>query len=113
MRFAPAAIRPTSPIVSFTGSARGSTKGARLPAGSGARRVVTDERVRGGRLALAIAGSAMVCVLCTVAAAAQAARFDLLASDTVGGINGLTAYTVRDNQTASCYFVYVLDAEKG
>ena len=38
---------------------------------------------------------------------------DLLASDTVGGIKGLTAYTVRDNQTASCYTVFVLDAEKG
>jgi len=73
---------------------------------------VTDERVRGGRLALAITGSAIVYVACTVAAAAQA-RFDLLASDTVGGIKGLTAYTVRDNQTASCYTVFVLDAEKG
>jgi hypothetical protein len=83
-----------------------------LPAGNGARRVVTDERVRSGRLALTIAGSAIVYVACSVAAAAQA-RFDLLASDTVGGIKGLTAYTVRDNQTASCYTVFVLDAEKG
>jgi len=73
---------------------------------------VTDERVRGGRLALAITGFAIVYVACTDAAAAQA-RFDLLASDTVGGIKGLTAYTVRDNQTASCYTVFVLDAEKG
>jgi hypothetical protein len=73
---------------------------------------VTDERVRSGRLALAITGSALACVACTAAAAAQA-RFDLLASDTVGGINGLNAYTVRDNQTASCYTVFVLDAEKG
>jgi len=73
---------------------------------------VTDARVHSGRLALAITGSAIVYVACTVAAAAQA-RFDLLASDPVGGINGLTAYTVRDNQTASCYTVFVLDAEKG
>jgi hypothetical protein len=82
-----------------------------LPAGSGAWRIVTDERVHSGRLALAIAGSVMVSVACTVAAAQT--RFDLLASDTVGGIEGLTAYTVRDNQTASCYTVFVLDAEKG
>jgi hypothetical protein len=73
---------------------------------------VTDERIRSGRLALTFAGSAIVYVACTVAAAAQA-RFDLLASDTVGGIKGLTAYTVRDNQTASCYTVFVLDAETG
>jgi hypothetical protein len=71
---------------------------------------VTDECIRGARLALAIAGSAMVCVVCAVAAAAQT-RFDLLASDRIGGINGLTAYTVRDNQTASCYTVFVLDAD--
>jgi hypothetical protein len=73
---------------------------------------VTDERVRSGRLALTIAASAIVYVACSVAAAAQA-RFDVLASDTVGGIKGLTAYTVRDNQTASCYTVFVLDAEMG
>ena len=73
---------------------------------------MTDERIRSGRLALTFAGSAIVYVACTVAAAAQA-RFDVLASDTVGGIKGLTAYTVRDNQTASCYTVFVLDAEKG
>ena len=73
---------------------------------------MTDERIRSGRLALTFAGSAIVYVACTVAAAAQA-RFDLLASDTVGGIKGLTAYTVRDNQTASCYTVFVLDAETG
>jgi hypothetical protein len=72
---------------------------------------VTDARVNCGRLALAIAGSVMVCVAGTVAAAQT--RFDLLASDTVGGINGLTAYTLRDNQTASCYTVFVLDAAKG
>ena len=83
-----------------------------MPAGNGARRVVTDERIRSGRLALTFAGSAIVYVACTVAAAAQA-RFDVLASDTVGGIKGLTAYTVRDNQTASCYTVFVLDAETG
>ena len=71
---------------------------------------MTDERVRRGRLARAITGSVIVCVAGTVAAAQT--RFDLLASDTVGGINGLTAYTVRDNQTASCYTVFVLDAEK-
>jgi hypothetical protein len=73
---------------------------------------VTDERLRSGRLALAIAGSAIVYMACSANAAAQA-RFDLLASDTVGGIKGLTAYTVRDNQTASCYTVFVLDAETG
>ena len=73
---------------------------------------MTDARDRNGRLEGAISGSVMVCVFCTVAAAAQT-RFDLVASDTVGGINGLTAYTVRDNQTASCYTVFVLDAEKG
>jgi hypothetical protein len=72
---------------------------------------VTDARVRAGRLALAITGSVMVCVARPVAAVAQT-RFDVLASDTVGAINGLTAYTVRDNQTASCYTVFVLDAEK-
>jgi len=83
-----------------------------LPAGNGARRAVTDERVPSGRLALTITASAIVYVACTVAAAAQA-RFDVLASDTVGGIKGLTAYTVRDNQTASCYTVFVLDAETG
>jgi hypothetical protein len=73
---------------------------------------VTDERGRSGRRALAITGFVMVGVAWTVAAAAQT-RFDLLARDTVAGINGLTAYTVRDNQTASCYTVFVLDAEKG
>jgi hypothetical protein len=72
---------------------------------------VTDARVRRGRLALAIAAPVMVCVACTVASAQT--RFDLLASDSVGGINGLTAYTLRDNQTASCYTVFVLDAAKG
>lgn len=72
---------------------------------------MTDARVHSGRLALAIAGSAIVCVAGTVASGQT--RFDLLASDTVGGINGLTAYTLRDNQTASCYTVFVLDAAKG
>src|SRR4051812_46133772 len=107
MRFAPAAIRRTSPIVSFTRSGRGSTKGGRLPAGSGARRVVTDARGHSGHRALAVTGFVIVGVLCGVAAAAQT-RFDLLARDSVAGINGLTAYTVRDNQTASCYTVFVL-----
>jgi hypothetical protein len=73
---------------------------------------VTDAPVRSGRLALAIAGFMVVSAVCSAAAAAQT-RFDLLASDTVGGINGLTAYTVRDNQTASCYTVFVLDGARG
>ena len=73
---------------------------------------MTDERVRGRLRELAILGSVMVLVAGAGAAAAQA-RFDLLASDGVGGINGLTAYTIRDNRTASCYTVFVLDGEKG
>ena len=76
------------------------------------RRVVTDERVRSGRLALTITGSAIVCPGSVPVAAAAQARFDLLASDTVGGIKGLTACTVRDNQAASCYTVFVLDAPR-
>ncbi len=72
---------------------------------------MTDERVRGGHRELAILTSVMVLVAGAGTAAAQA-RFDLLASDGVGGISGLTAYTVRDNRTASCYTVFVLDGEK-
>jgi hypothetical protein len=49
-----------------------------------------------------------VCSMVTSPAAAQS-RFEVLGADTVAAIAGLNVYTIRDNQMASCYTVFVID----
>jgi len=49
-----------------------------------------------------------VCWMVTPAAAAQS-RFEVLGADPVAAIEGLNIYTIRDNQMASCYTVFVID----
>src|SRR5262245_17278743 len=48
-----------------------------------------------------------------VAATAAQTRFDVLGSDVVKGLNGMTVYTVRDNRTAQCFTLFVTDGERG
>jgi hypothetical protein len=52
-----------------------------------------------------------VCLLVLFGTAANAQnRMDVIAQTSVGGINGLRAITIRDDQRASCYTLFILDA---
>ncbi len=48
-----------------------------------------------------------VCSMVTPPAVAQS-RFEVLGADSVAAIEGLNVYTIRDNQMASCYTVFVI-----
>ena len=57
---------------------------------------------------LAIAASC-VCSFAASPAAAQS-RFDVLSVDAIAAVKGMNVYTIRDNQIAACYSVFVIDA---
>jgi hypothetical protein len=49
-----------------------------------------------------------VCWICVSHATAAQSRFDVVATDAVSGVNGLTVYTIRDNRAARCYTLFVV-----
>lgn len=56
---------------------------------------------------------ATIAWLGTVAATSAQTRFDVLGSDVVQGLNGMTVYTIRDNRMAQCFTLFVTDGERG
>jgi hypothetical protein len=70
---------------------------------------VTDRRARYTRLATV---ALSVCWICVSEATALQVRFDVVATDTVTGVNGLTVYTIRDNSAERCYTLFVVEGDK-
>ena len=70
---------------------------------------MTSRRARHTCLATVALG---VCWICVSHATAGQVRFDVVATDAVSGVNGLTVYTIRDNRAARCYTLFVVDGDK-
>jgi len=63
---------------------------------------------------LRVAGAAAVCawwIAASPSAVAQS-RFDVLRDDAIAAVDGMTVYTIRDNATAVCYTLFVLQSNE-
>src|SRR5436190_3101165 len=79
------------------------------------RRSICSVDIQGGgavpihRSTLTAIGVAACCVCSMVTPPAVAqSRFEVLGAESVAAIEGLNVYTIRDNQMASCYTVFVI-----
>src|SRR6185503_4090834 len=110
MRSGPEGIQPMMPVASSTNCVETSKRVAAQPPASGhcplRGRAVTDRRARYTRFAMV---ALWVCWICVSEATALQVRFDVVATDTVTGVNGLTVYTIRDNSAERCYTLFVVE----
>lgn len=68
------------------------------------------DRLPTGVCAPRLLGAVAVLSTCLASLATAQARFEVVASDRVAGVAGLSIFTIRDSQSARCYTLFVLDA---